>query len=283
MILYAQIAAAWRNKELGWGPPGSTIGKYGCYDTTFAMIAHGVLGIYDPASLDDLFTAQRIFMPSGGGDFDLLPDNALDRAVGGRFTTETVGGWDQARVNAAVASNDTWCALFLVGYSPLWKMNITHFVLAFGGTRIADSYDGVVRDLSAHGGVGNVKKMMFVHVHPDPATAAAAIAAAQAAAQAAQAAKAAQAASDAAAAEAKAKADAASAQAALDAANLAASLAAIAHQAQVAQAAAAAAHAEAVGQATREAEARSQALPLPSIPGVQGCNIIGRQIGSLKP
>ncbi len=279
MLLFSQTDNAWRNKELGWGPPGSTIGLYGCYETVGAMIANDALGGINPATLDDRLSAMQIFLrdPDGSGDYDLVPDNFLDRAYPGRFSTTSAGGWDQARVSAAIASPDTYVALFLSGWSPLWGINVvTHFVLAWNGTKIADPEGAAVRDLSGYGGVGNVHKMVFITKHPDPAIAAAA---------AAQAAATAKAAADAAAAHAKAVADA-QAAAAVQAAAAAAAAQAAATQAAAEHAAELAGAALDAYLAEQAAKAKAVSVPLPvptKLLSAKGCNIVGRQVAAIRP
>lgn len=246
MQLFSQRDPRWAGKELGWGPPGSTIGGVGCDETCDSMIAVDSGLNYNPPALDDYYTANRIFSYSSGGDFDLLTDDALARAFPGRFAVQTVWGYDAARIAAAVASPDVYVKLWIRTASVP-----THFVISYGGNTIADPWTGAIGSLSGYGGPAAVGKMIFVRKLPDPAIAAAAAAAALAAAAAAQAK------ADAAAAAAKAEADAA-AQAAYDAAALA-----DAEAKAIAQAAA-----DAIAEAARKAAADEAAnkVPVPSNP-----------------
>src|SRR5258708_26252711 len=115
MLLFSQTDNAWRNKELGWGPPGSTIGLYGCYETVGAMIANDALGGINPATLDDRLVAMQVFLrdPDGSGDYDLVPDNFLHRAFPSRFSAPSPGRGDQARLSAALPPPDTYFPVFL--------------------------------------------------------------------------------------------------------------------------------------------------------------------------
>src|SRR5258708_36416738 len=104
MLLFSQTDNAWRNKELGWGPPGSTIGLYGCYETVGAMIANDALGGINPATLDDRLVAMQVFLrdPDGSGEYDLGPDNFLDRAFPGRLSTPSARRRDPAPRRAGI-------------------------------------------------------------------------------------------------------------------------------------------------------------------------------------
>jgi hypothetical protein len=159
MLIYGQRNAAWSGHALGWGPALGTIGQYGCLDTDFAMIAKDVGKAVDPASMDDLFTTNQIFVKEPTGTFDLLPDNALDRAYPGEFTTSSITGFAAAQIATAVASPDTYAVLWISTASVP-----SHFVIAWNtsATSIADPWTGTTGSLAGYGGPGAVHKTLLV-------------------------------------------------------------------------------------------------------------------------
>lgn len=167
MILYSQRDPRWANKELGWGPPGATIGEYGCLETDFAIIAANAGYPHDPGQLDDALIADQVFIPCGGGDVDhdCLPDNALDVVSGGMFETTHVIGFDHAAIAAAVPSPDTWAILWIsTAQVP------THFVIAASpdGSSIIDPWTGRFGSLAGYGGQAAVHKTILVKHLPVP-------------------------------------------------------------------------------------------------------------------
>jgi len=72
--LYAQRDPRWANQRLGTAD-GITLGQYGCYVTSMAMLACYYGHPITPARLDDLYTARGIYV-----DGDMMPDDALHRA-----------------------------------------------------------------------------------------------------------------------------------------------------------------------------------------------------------
>jgi len=72
--LYAQRDPRWAGQRLGTAN-GITLGQYGCYVTSMAMLACYYGHPITPAQLDDLYTARGIYV-----DGDMMPDDALHRA-----------------------------------------------------------------------------------------------------------------------------------------------------------------------------------------------------------
>ena len=164
MLLFSQRDPRWRGHPLGWGPALGTIGDYGCFDTVLAMIAHdrGALGA-NPASLDELFTAQKVFVRDPTGTFDLLPDNALDRVYPAGFQTAGYAGYRADLIALAVASPDTYAVLWISTPSVP-----THFVIAWSkdGRYIADPWTGQVGLLAGYGGPAAIHKTLMIRRLP---------------------------------------------------------------------------------------------------------------------
>ena len=73
---YSQRDPRWRNHPLGYGPLLGTIGDYGCFDTTLAMVATWAGWKTNPAQLDEAMVAHGgIFQKDPTGTFDYLPDD----------------------------------------------------------------------------------------------------------------------------------------------------------------------------------------------------------------
>lgn len=164
MLYFSQRDPHWSADELGWGPPGSKIGTVGCDETCDAMVAHDAfadLAFITPRTLNLAYIAARDYSYSSGGDYDLLTDNALAKLWPSRFSVTTVWGYDQARVDAAVRSSDTYVKLWISTASVP-----THFVLAAGGNLIIDPWYGKIGYLSGYGGPKAVRKMIFVKKLP---------------------------------------------------------------------------------------------------------------------
>ena len=163
MLIYGQRDPRWAAHALGWGPADGTIGAYGCFDTVLAMIAEDSgLGV-TPASIDEAFTAKRVFVCDPTGTFDLLPDNALDQLYPGRFHTTTVAGFQAAAIAKAVASPDTYAYGWIS--TPAVP---THFVLFWtpDAFEIADPWTGKVGYLAGYGGAGAIHKTGLVQRLP---------------------------------------------------------------------------------------------------------------------
>jgi hypothetical protein len=146
---YSQRDPLWRNHPLGYGPLLGTIGDYGCFDTTLAMVATWAGWKINPAQLDEAFVAHgKIFQRDPTGTFDYLPDDALARLWPHRFAW--VGSWPGLRsdlITAALPTPDKYTMLFI--HSAAVPM---HFVPVVGGTRrnwkIDDPWDDVVKSLN---------------------------------------------------------------------------------------------------------------------------------------
>ena len=167
MQLFSQRDSQWAIVQLGWGPPGATIGKYGCLLTCYAMVMNdaGLRFNQPPLSLDQLAISKQLFVkdPDGSGDFDLLPDNLLDLTFPGRFRTISYWGFPAATVAAAVRSQYSYAILWIsTGTVP------THFVIAYtpDASQIADPWTGHVGALSGYGGQGAVHKVLVVTYIP---------------------------------------------------------------------------------------------------------------------
>jgi hypothetical protein len=167
--LYSQRSSAWANDELGWGPPGATIGLYGCLETDFAMIASDSGHVLNPAQINQVFIAKGVYVTCGGGDVDhdCLVDNALDLAFPGEYQTRHVTGFDAAGIGPAVNSPDTYVILYISTASVP-----THFVIAYSpdGLTIADPWTGSIGRLAGYGGAAAIHKTTYVkHLPPPPA------------------------------------------------------------------------------------------------------------------
>jgi hypothetical protein len=166
MKLYSQRNPAWANHALGWGPALGTIGAYGCYDTDFAMIAFDSGFNVDPASQDDDFTNKQIFVRESTGTYDLLTDNALDKAYPNRFQTSSYSGYRADLIASAVPSADTYVVLWISTAAVP-----THFVIAWSadGKYIADPWTGAVGTLAGYGGPAAIHKTVLIKKLPAPA------------------------------------------------------------------------------------------------------------------
>lgn len=270
--IFSQRDPRWAGHALGSG--AGELGPYGCLETCFTMVAYDAYSDmrWTPDVMDNTLWADRVF--SG----DLLPDNALDRAfpnddgLGPRFQTHVESGWNQADVNKALASPDTYAIVCI--HNPAAGVAGYHFMVVFSPTQVADPWWGRVMAFSAWGGPAVAVKVLFIKSLKAQREAARAARAAQAAATA-------KAQADAAAAAAKAKADAAAALAAAQAAAATAEATAAeaaraqaAAEAEAAREAAAADVREAASQAAADAAARAaviaagKATPPTSAPGV---------------
>lgn len=165
MIIYSQRDPLYANHPLGWGPALGKIGPYGCLNTCFAIIAKDCGFDYNPATIDELFTAKQIFVREPTGTYDLLPDNALDLAFPGRFQTNAYGGFRSDLIAQALPTPDTYIILWIsTGAVP------THFVIGYNaaGTQIADPWTGAVGSLAGYGGPGAVHKTLTIKSLPAP-------------------------------------------------------------------------------------------------------------------
>lgn len=166
-LVESQQNPAWSGVELGWGPPGSTIGAFGCLLTDFSMIAIDTGHNLNPAQLNAAMVAHGgIFVLCGGGDVDhdCLPDNALDILFPGEYQTHHVDGFDVAGIKAAVDSPDTYVILYIL------TATITHFAIAYSDTAqyLADPWIGKVDTLAGYGGSGVIRKTTYVRHLPPP-------------------------------------------------------------------------------------------------------------------
>ena len=172
---YSQRDPRWRNHPLGYGPALGTIGDYGCFDTTLAMVATWAGWAIDPAQIDEAMVAHGgIFQRDPTGTYDYLPDNALALLWPDRFAW--VGSWAGLRsdlIAAALPTPDQYVMLYI--HSAAVPM---HFVPVVGGTpanwTIDDSWDDVVKYLNNSYGAGSISKTIIVRAlkpaakPPDP-------------------------------------------------------------------------------------------------------------------
>jgi hypothetical protein len=166
MLLYSQRDPRWANHVLGWGPALGTIGQYGCLDTVSAMIAYDAGHPYNPATIDELFTARQIFVREPTGTYDLLPDNALALAFPSRFSITAYNGFRGDLIDAAIPTPDTYAYVFISTAAVP-----THFVLMYSkgpSYQIADPWTGRVGTLAGYGGPGAVRKTILVRKLPVP-------------------------------------------------------------------------------------------------------------------
>ena len=177
MKLYSQRDPRWAKHPLGWGPALGTIGQYGCFVTSLAMIVNDtglIVSPYGyvetPATLDEFLTDKRIFtIDPQGGTMDLLPDRALDLAFPGRFQTIAYPGYRADLINKALPSKHSYAVLWISTMSVP-----THFVIAYSlnAATIADPWTGLAGYLSGYGGPGAVHKTLVVtYIPPVPVTA----------------------------------------------------------------------------------------------------------------
>lgn len=170
MQLFSQRDPRWAGHPLGYGVNLGSIGNYGCFLTVLTMIAWDSFQDmhYLPSKMDELLAARKVFVSSGGGTYDLLPDNALDRVWTARFQTRVLAGWQPAAVAAAVRSKDTYAVLWIhTAAVP------THFVIAYSADAhlIADPWTGKVGYLAGYGGPAAVHKVILVRKVQPPAPA----------------------------------------------------------------------------------------------------------------
>lgn len=165
MQFFSQRDPRYSTKELGWGPPGATIGLYGCDETCDSMIAWDCDFHYNPAQLDDLYNELKIFVPcsSADNDHDCLPVNSLDRAFPGRFRTTTFWGWNAALVSTTVKAPNRYAKAW-ISYGAVK----THFVImaSADGKYIIDPWTGKIGTLAGYGGPVAVKKIDVIEYIP---------------------------------------------------------------------------------------------------------------------
>lgn len=169
MLLFSQRDPRWASHVLGWGPALGTIGQYGCLDTAYAMVAYDTGKLYNPATLDELFTAKKLFVRESTGTYDLLTDNSLDQAFPAVYKSVHYAGFQAAVIKDAVASKDKYVILFISTATVP-----SHFVIAYNTTAsyIADPWTGKVGTLAGYGGPAAVKKTIVVQkLSPAPAPA----------------------------------------------------------------------------------------------------------------
>jgi hypothetical protein len=160
---YSQRDPRWRNHALGFGPALGTIGQYGCFNTTLAMVATWAGWKINPAQIDEAMVAHGgIFQRDPTGTFDYLPDNALARLWPQRFAW--VGSWPGLRsdlIGAALPTPDQYVMLYI--HSAAVPM---HFVPVVGGSaanwKIDDPWDDVVKFLNSSYGAGSISKTIIV-------------------------------------------------------------------------------------------------------------------------
>jgi N-acetyl-anhydromuramyl-L-alanine amidase AmpD len=173
--LYAQRDARWASQRLGTAD-GITLGQYGCYVTSMAMLACYYGHPITPAALDDLYTARQIYVNG-----DMMPDDALHRAFP---DLELVAVHDYSNVPAdlgvlrSIAADPALMAIvgldfdhnpsdgIQTHFSPLADCDGAH-------VQLADTwYGGVIADMTVNYGPDPASTIQKVVVYRGPAPAA---------------------------------------------------------------------------------------------------------------
>jgi N-acetyl-anhydromuramyl-L-alanine amidase AmpD len=176
--LYAQRDPRWANQRLGTAD-GITLGQYGCYVTSMAMLACYYGHTITPAALDDLYTARGIYV-----DGDMMPDDALARAFP---NLELVAVHDYANAPAdlgllrSIAADPSLTAVIGLDFDHNPADGVqTHFLDLAGcdastdgsGLRVADPWYGGVAPFDRNYGSDPATTIQKVVVYKGPAPAA---------------------------------------------------------------------------------------------------------------
>jgi len=173
--LYEQRDARWAAQRLGTAN-GITLGQYGCYVTSMAMLACYYGHPITPAALDDLYTARQIYVNG-----DMMPDDALHQAFP---DLELVAVHDYSNVPAdldvlrSIAADPALMAIvgldfdhnpsdgIQTHFSPLADCDGAH-------VQLADTwYGGVIADMTVNYGPDPASTIQKVVVYRGPAPAA---------------------------------------------------------------------------------------------------------------
>lgn len=151
MLLFSQRDSRWSNHNLGNAP---SIGLYGCYVTDLAMIANDSGHSCNPATLDEQFTANHLYMNG-----DLCTDNMLDRLFPGNYQSTAYAGYRGDLISAAVPSSNTYA----IGWISTASVP-SHFVIfaSANGNLIIDPWTGKYGTLAGYGGSAAIKKTVIV-------------------------------------------------------------------------------------------------------------------------
>lgn len=165
MKLFSQRDRAWAGHAYGYGPGHGTIGEYGCLLADFAMILNDSGFPITPPKLDELVSSKKLYMGEGGGLFDLLPSNLLDRLHPGRYRTASFDGFQAAMIKAAVPSKDTYAIVWI----STTKVK-THFMIAYSAdcSLVADPWTGAVSRIANYGGTAAIHRTILVKALPAP-------------------------------------------------------------------------------------------------------------------
>ena len=158
--LYAQRDPRWASQRLGTAD-GITLGQYGCYVTSMAMLACYYGHPITPAQLDDLYTNEHIYVNG-----DMMPDDALHRAYPD-LTLVAVHDYSNGPADLgllrSIAADPTLTAVIGLDFDHNPADGVqTHFSPLAGcdgvHVQLADTwYGGIIAD-------------MTVNYGPDPAT-----------------------------------------------------------------------------------------------------------------
>ncbi len=172
--LYAQRDPRWASQRLGTAD-GITLGQYGCYVTSMAMLACYYGHAITPAALDNLYTARGIYV-----DGDMMPDDALHRAFP---NLELVAVHDFSNGPAdlgllrSIAADPTLTAIIGLDFDHNPSDGVqTHFspLASSDGVHVAlvDTwYGGVIADMTVNYGPDPATTIQKVVVYKGPAPA----------------------------------------------------------------------------------------------------------------
>jgi len=173
-VLYAQRDPRWAGQRLGTAD-GITLGQYGCYVTSMAMLACYYGHPITPAALDDLYTARGIYV-----DGDMMPDDALHRAYPD-LTLVAVHDYSNAPADLGllrtIAADPSLTAIIGLDFDHNPSDGVqTHFspLASSDGVHVALAdtwYGGVIADMTVNYGSDPATTIQKVVVYKGPAPA----------------------------------------------------------------------------------------------------------------
>lgn len=164
-MTYCQRDPRWASHPLGYGPATGTIGAYGCLDTTWADVCTWSGHTTNPAQLDELFTAAKIFQRDPTGTFDFLPDDALAKLWPARFKwLGSYSGYRADIIAKVLPTKDQYAAVALVASG-----GRSHFAPIVSAGVIGDPWVGTDVNLGAYTNSGwSVIRTIVVQALPTP-------------------------------------------------------------------------------------------------------------------
>lgn len=172
--LYAQRDPRWASQRLGTAD-GITLGQYGCYVTSMAMLACYYGHTITPAALDDLYTARGIYV-----DGDMMPDDAVHRAFPD-LTLVAVHDYSNGPADLgllrSIAADPTLMAVIGLDFDHNPSDGVqTHFSPLAGcdgvHVQLADTwYGGIIADMTVNYGSDPATTIQKVVVYRGPAPA----------------------------------------------------------------------------------------------------------------